>query len=768
MTNRSLISGASVTILFIAVFLVLFLIRPGRAEEKSIKIKLIEVKGNRRIDSATIRAKIKSKENDLFLPDRLREDLRAVYQMGYFDQVNIETEGFEGGVKVTFIVAEKPFISEIVFDGNKDIKTDDLKEKVTIKPQSFLDPQQVKEQAERLRLFYQGKGYYAAHIIPVIKRVAEDRATIIFFIQEGEKAKLRAIRFEGNKTFPAKEIKKNLISQEYSWWSSWFTSSGFYKEEDASNDVERIKDFYLDHGYLQVQVGNPKLTLNDDKKWFEITYLLIEGVPFTVKKIEIEGNTIFPKDQIRSLLKTEENQLFRRNLLRQDLAAITDLYGDKGYIYANVVPQFSPNQENRTVNLLLEINEDNQILVRQINILGNEKTRDKVIRRELKVNEQEVMNTKALRRSFERLRNLNFFENVEIVPEPVDKKHVDLNVHIKEKSTGSFSVGGGYSSQDRFVGLFELSQGNFLGRGELLRAKVELGSRRTSYSLTFKEPYILDYPVSGTTDLFDQIRNFDTYKEKRLGGDVSLGKNFTEYVNGSMSYLLQDVKIFSLTPAAPQQVQFQKGETITSSVGLSLTRDSRDIIFDPHNGSRLSISTEYAGLGGDNEYVKMIGDASKYFPLWFDTVFSLHGRIGYAEGIDGKQLPLGERFYVGGINTIRGFAFGRAGPLGNGQIIGANTEIIFNAEYVFPLLPERVKGVVFFDAGRGYNDEIQSLPGSSISSDKITLASLKTSVGLGLRFILPIGPIRLEWGYNLHQQPGEKPSELEVSIGTLF
>lgn len=762
MINRSLISGASVTILFMTVFLILFLIRVGRAEEKSIKIKLIEVRGNRRIDSAAIRAKIKSKENDLFLPDHLREDLRAIYQMGYFDQVNIESEGFEGGVKVTFIVTEKQFITEIIFDGNKDVKTDDLKEKVTIKPQSFLDPQQVKEQAERLRLFYQGKGYYAAHIIPVIKRVAEDRATVIFFIQEGEKAKIRPIRFEGNKAFPEKEIKKNLISQEYSWWSSWFTSSGFYKEEDASNDVERIKDFYLNHGYLQIQVGNPKLTLSDDKKWFEITYPVIEGVPFTVKKIDIEGNTIFSKDQIRSLLKTKENQLFRRNLLRQDLAAITDLYGDKGYIYANVIPQFSPNQETRTVNLLLEINEENQIRVRQINILGNEKTRDKVIRRELKVNEQEVINTKALRRSFERLRNLNFFENVEIVPEPVDKEQVDLNVHVKEKSTGSFSVGGGYSSQDRFVGLFELTQGNFLGRGELLRAKVQLGKRLTSYNLTFGEPYLFDQPVSATANLFDQTRFFDIYREKRLGGNLSIGKNFTEYVNGSVSYLLQSLQIFDVTNAAPLPILSQRGKTVTSSIGLSLTHDSRDIIFDPHEGSRLSISMEYAGLGGDNEFIKVIGDSSKYFPLWLDTVLSLHGRVGYAEGLNGKNLPVGERFYVGGINTVRGFAFGRAGPMENDQIIGANTEFIFNSEYIFPLLPERVKGVVFFDAGGGFDDELQPSP------EKIMLRSLKTSVGVGLRFILPIGPIRLEWGYNLHRQPGDKPSELEVSIGTLF
>jgi len=762
MINKTLVSGVPVSTLFVAVFLVLFLIRVGWSEEKEIKIKLIEVKGNRRIDSSAIRAKIKSNENDLFSPNRLREDLRVIYQMGYFDQIKIETEGFEGGVKVTFVVKEKSFITEILFEGNKEIKTDDFKDKVTIKSQSFLDLEQVKGQADRLRVFYQGKGYYAAQITPVIKRVSEDRVTLIYFIQEGEKAKIRTIRFEGNKTFPMDQIKKSIVSKEYSWWSSWLTSSGYYKEEDVSSDAEQIKDFYLDHGYLQIQVGKPQVTLSDDKKWFDITFPVIEGVPFTVRKIDIGGNTVYSKDRLMSLLKTKENQLFRRNLLRQDLAAITDLYGEKGYIYANVVPQFSPNAETRAVNLLLEVNEENQIRVRQINIFGNEKTRDKVIRRELKVDEQEVMDTVALRRSFERLRNLNFFEDVEIVPEPIDKEHVDLNVRIKEKSTGSFSVGGGYSSRDGLVGLFELSQGNFLGRGELLRAKAELGKRVTSYTLTFQEPYMLDYPVSGTVDLFNQTHNFDTYKEKRIGGDLSLGKHFTEYVSGSVSYRLENVNIFDIQQAAPVEVFRQKGTTLTSSIGSSLARDTRDFIFDPHRGSKNSISLQYAGLGGDNQFYKVIGDSSKYFPLWFDTVLSLHGRIGYGEGLNGKQLPLGERFYVGGINTIRGFDFGRAGPLDNNQIIGANTEIILNTEYIFPLLPERVKGVVFFDVGRGYDNELLPDP------YKITLRSLKTSVGIGLRFILPIGPIRLEWGHNLNPQPGEKAGVLEVSIGTLF
>jgi outer membrane protein insertion porin family len=310
-----------------------------------------------------------------------------------------------------------------------------------------------------------------------------------------------------------------------------------------------------------------------------------------------------------------------------------------------------------------------------------------------------------------------------------------------------------------------VTQGNLFGRGQLLRARVEKSTRRTTnYTLTFREPYLLDRPVSGTIDLFSQERNFTSYKNSRAGGSLSLNKSFGEFVTGGLSYTRENVKVFDVDPTASALLQQTEalGTTSTSSIGLSVARDTRDFFFDPKEGARHSLSLEYAGgvLGGDNSFYKVVGDTSRFFPLFWNTVFSLHLRIGYVTGI-GREPSVIERFVVGGINTVRGFDFGRAGPVDplTGDVIGGNKELIFNAEYLFPLVPEaKMKGVIFFDAGRGFD-----------LNERLRISDLRRSAGFGIRMLLPIGPIRLEWGYNLDPQPGEKSGFFpEFTIGSVF
>jgi outer membrane protein insertion porin family len=480
-----------------------------------------------------------------------------------------------------------------------------------------------------------------------------------------------------------------------------------------------------------------------------------------------------------ALTKSKGGEIFNRGQLRQDIMGIVDLYGEQGYLFANVVPQLNPQVEGKTVDITFQVTEEDQFKVREIQIAGNDKTRDKVIRREVRVNEGEIVNTKLLRRSFQRLQNLNFFENIEIVPKQVEPGWVDLNVEVKEKPTGTFSIGGGYSSVDRFIATMEVTQGNLFGRGQLLRAKVETGKRRNTYSLTFREPYLFDSNISGTADLFNQVRSFDSYKEKRIGGDLILGRQYGEYVSASVSYTLETLNIYDLRqvsdfndpnltatiadPGIPELVRDQAllGKTLTSAVGFSVARDTRDFIFDPKEGSRHSLSLEYAGtfLGGDNDYYKVVADSSRFFPLWREHVFSLHGRMGYAQGIGDKQLPVGERFYVGGINTVRGFKFGKAGPINStGQILGGNKELFFNVEYLIPIVVEaKIKWLFFYDWGRAFDD-----------SESIRFKDLRQSAGFGIRWISPIGPLRLEWGRNLRPEEGEASHTIEFSIGTLF
>jgi outer membrane protein insertion porin family len=734
----------------------------GFAEDNQIRIKLIEVDGNRKIDTATILSKISLKEGDLFSPEQIREDIKALYRLGYFDRVEVETEGFEGGLAVTFRVHEKPFLIDVVYEGNENIDKDKLKEKVPVKTDAFLDMEEVNSYVDKIKKVYEADAYYSAEVTPVIQFISEDQAVLTFLIKEGERAYVRRIRMKGNEAFTGKELRKQIETSKYFWLTSWLTESGRYKEETIEADLDRLREHYLNHGYLQVQVARPKVELSEDKEWFDITFSIVEGDQFRIREIHYEGHSLFDTERLIGLTKSKEGAIFNRGQIRRDIMSMVDLYGERGYIFANVVPQLSPNLENKTVDVTFHVTEDDPVKVREIHITGNDKTRDKVIRREIRVNEQELVNTKLLRRSFQRLNNLNFFENIEIVPEQIEPGWVDLNVKVKEKPTGTFSIGGGYSSVDRFIAMTEVTQGNLFGRGQLLRAKAELGGRRTTYSLTFREPYLFDSNISGTTDLFNSVRSFDSHEEKRIGGDLVLGRSFGEYVNGSISYTLETLDIFNVEEGADPLIKDQEGKTLTSALGFSLSRDTRDFIFDPTEGTRNFISLEYAGtfLGGDNDYYKVIFDSSRFFPLWREHVLSIHGRVGYAAGIGDKELPAGERFFVGGINTVRGFKFGKAGPItSTGDVLGGNKELFFNVEYLIPLVPEaKIKWLFFYDIGRAFDD-----------SEPIRFSELRQGAGFGIRWISPVGPLRLEMGANLDPERGERTGFIpEFSIGTLF
>jgi len=746
-------------------------------------VKVIEIQGNHRIETSTILTRVKTKEGSPLSAEVVREDIKSLYQMGFFLDVRVDSEPVDGGVKVIYRVTERPYISDIKFSGNAEILADKLKEKLTIKPRTFLDDVQVKQNAEVLRQYYDEEGYYNTIVIPVLQE-QEDHVVLIYYIKEGAKATINKIDFEGNKAFKSAALLKNITSKPYYFLTSWLTSTGYYKKEVLNEDVDKLKDFYLNNAYLQVQVGSPDVAFKEDRYQTIVTYPilhgeidypyefhtvgvtldfpLVEGEQFRVRKITISGNTVFTTDQLRAALKLKEGELFRRNVLREGVGAIHDLYGEKGYLYANVIPQYTSDPAEKTVDLTLDVKEDHRMRVREITITGNDKTRDKVIRREMRLDEQDWVDTRLLRRSFQRINNLNFFDSVEIVPNRVSVDQVDLQTRVKEKSTGSFSVGGGYSSVDRLVAMIDITQGNLFGRGQLLRARAEVGHLRNTYSLTFREPYLFDSPISGTVDLFNQARDFTSYKERRIGGDIVFGKAFTEYINGSVNYTHETLTIYDVQSDAPDQIVSQTGKSVTSSIGGTIAYDSRDFFFDPKEGSRVSFSSEFAGLflGGSNNFVKSYVDAIKFWPVVLETVFSLHGRFGYATGINGTALPIGENYYVGGINTVRGFKFGGAGPIDpvTGDVLGGTKELIFNAEYLLPLVPEaKIKLVIFYDAGAAFGD-----------NEAVHITSLRLGTGFGLRWVSPIGPLRLEWGHNIHQRPGEKSSIMDFTIGTVF
>jgi outer membrane protein insertion porin family len=674
---------------------------PLIAQDGATRVSSVTIRGHKRIELQAIEGRLTLKANDPYTAEAVRTQVRILYDTGYFEDVQVETESGPDGIAIAFVVREKPFITEIVFDGNQELSDDKLKEKITIKSQTFLDQQQAKESADRIRLTYQEDGYFNAQVVPVIQTVDEDRKRLTFFIKEGTKAKVRTVRFEGMRAVTKDEMFKVMATREWIPWyglitqlkvPSLLSDAGVLKREEVSNDIERMREVYLNKGYLNVQISQPTIELSEDKKWFEISYSIVEGEPYTVAEVGFRGNTVFEDYELREGLSIRPGEIFQRAKIRGEITRITDLYGAKGYAFADVVPNVTPDNNAKTATIILNVKEGEMMRIREIHINGNDKTRDNVIRRELRLDEQDVIDTLALKRSFQRLNNLNFFETVEILPQQVDVDKVDLNVKVKEKPTGQFSIGGGFSTLDKLVAIADITEGNLGGNGWLGRIRGQLGQQRSLGLVTFT--------------------NYISYFESKAGASATWSRWLSEYVNGSVSLFAEQIEYRDpqegLCPDVIPLICRQLGNQSSTGFRTSLFRDTRDYYLDPRTGWRFSIGADYGtpALGGTNHFYKFAVDVIKYTPLIYDTRFSVRARYGFTEGVGGKPIPLTERFFVGGINTMRGFVFGRAGPVTpSGSLLGSAKELVFNNDFIFTISSEaKLNGVLFFDYGSGFDD----------------------------------------------------------------
>ncbi|MDP1758777.1 MAG: outer membrane protein assembly factor BamA [Thermodesulfovibrionales bacterium] len=742
------------------IMLAVFIGGTESASAQEISLPLVnsmEVRGLKRIEEAAVKSKITQKTGEPLSSEKTTNDIKDIYKMGYFDDVKVEIEPLEGGVRVIYLIKEKPTIISIDFQGNKKQEDSDLKEKITITANSIADTVLIQDNAEKLRAFYEEEGYYLSKIVPVVNKVNDDEVTLTYQIEEGPKVKIKSIVIEGNKAISKKEIKKAIKTDEW-WLFSFMTSSGYYKKDEMSFDIERLKNLYFNKGYIKVAVSDPKIQLTEDKKGMIISIMISEGEQYRISSVDITGNKAFPEAELRKKIKSAPKNVFSRARLRSDVAAIGETYSEKGYALVSVGPDIEPDDAARQVRITFKIDEGSIYKIGRINISGNIKTMDKVIRREIRLDEGDTFNSKLLKRSYERLNNLNFFETVDLQPKPKpEEKLLDIDVKVKEKPTGMLSVGGGYSSVDKFLATADITQANLFGTGRLIKLKGEFGGRSTAYTLGYRDPWFLDKELLFGTDVYNTTRKYSAFDRKALGFDVLLGKSLSEYWKTDVTYNFESVTIHNISPNASARIKDQEGKKITSSITPAIVRDSRNSFLDPHTGSKNMLYVTYAGLGGDNFFLKSGVDSSWFFPTTEETTLAFRGRYGQATGIFNKPLPLYERFYVGGIYTVRGIGFGEGGPRdANGDVIGGTKELIFNTEYIFPLVSElKLKGVTFFDAGRAF-DSFKDF------------GDVKYGAGIGFRWFSPIGPIRLEWGHNLNRKPGESKSKWEFTFGSAF
>lgn len=720
----------------------------------------IEVVGGKRIEAEAVKAVMQTKAGGPFSMIRLDDDLKRIWNMGYFEDVRLKTRDTERGKVVIVEVKEKPSIKAIRIVGAKELDPQDIKDELGIKPFSVYKPMEIKEADQKIVEMYRNKGYYDVKVTDEVKDLSSGDKSITFNIDEGEKVLISKIQFEGNKSFDSDELE-DLMSTEGSGWFTWITDANVLESAKLEQDINHISDFYYNHGFMRAKVGDPQIDRGADG--LIITIKIVEGPRFKVGKLDIQGDMVVPKEKLLEGMKTKVGEWYNRQNLRADIMAINTQYSDKGFAYVDVRPQIKENDSNFTVDIDMHVKKGIEVFFENILITGNTRTRDYVIRRELTAAEGDMFSGSAIRNANIRLRRLNFFEDVQVTTtkgSAADK--MNLGIKVKEKRTGQISLGAGYSTQDSFMIMGSISESNLFGRGQRLELKGQLGGKSTRYTLSFTEPWLFDRPISFGVDLYDWEREYIDYDKEAIGGRLRWGFPTPLYATRFyLYYKYEEANITDISSSASAQVKDQEGWHTTSSVRALVRRDTRDKTINATDGSDNSISVEYAGgpLGGTNAFTKVIGDTGWYFPMWWETVFVAHGRIGWLKQNDGGDLPMYEKFYLGGINTLRGFDYLSVSPMdANGDRIGGERMLLFNLEYRFPLVPKAgLSGVVFFDTGNVWTKD-----------EGYQIDDMRQSVGAGIRWMSPIGPLRLEYGYVLDPEPGDDDSNWEFTIGSMF
>jgi outer membrane protein insertion porin family len=742
----------------------------GNALSASSLVQEVSVRGNRRIDADAILQNIKTQKGEPLNPATVSSDIKAIYGMGFFEDVQVDTTESPAGHRVVFVVKEKPAIRDVKFSGNSAISEKKIKEAIDLKPYTIIQEKTLQENVEKIRALYAEKGYSGMDVVASVEPVSEQAADVTFEITEGERVRIKTIEFLGNEAFSDEELTDLMETSEKKspWIPSWRNIVALFKGDAAvlksdalERDLGRISAYYHNRGYVDAKVGHPDVRRKD--AWLFISIPIEEGDRYGVGNVDIEEDLFKDKQALLAKLETPSQTVFNQEILRQDILKLADLYADEGYAYADVTPKITKDPEKKLVNIVLAVNKGPKVTFDRIEIVGNTRTRDKVIRRELRVHEHEPFSASGLRKSRQRLNRLGYFEDINMAPtKGGDEDKMNLEVQVKERPTGMFSIGAGYSSVDKLILMGEVSQRNLLGRGQTLSFRGILGSTTNRYSMSFAEPHFRDTDVSLGFELYNWERDYDDYTKESTGGAVSLGYPFTDNLNLFISPRMDNTTLSNISETASSIIRDSVDINSTRAVSVGLNYDTRDDFYFPNTGWQNTVSVEYAGgpLGGDSAFVKLQGVAGYYHPIWRQLIGHARGGLGYVTEGSGGKLPVYERFFLGGIDSIRGYKYGRVSPIDSKteERIGGNYMGYLQLESIFPLLKDMgLNGVCFLDMGNVWDN-----------NSGYDVSSLRKSVGLGVRWLSPLGPLRIEWGFNIDTEPGDDSSNWEFSMGGNF
>ncbi len=727
----------------------------------------VVISGNRRTETSLIDLNIETKQGDEYSPQTVKEDLKRIYELDFFQQVLVDVKTIEGGLSVEFIVEENPVLADLKLSGNDKLKEDDIKEALAFREGRIVSLRKITEGREIILALASEKGLVGTDVEYEIEPRGDGVVDVVYRIDEGERKYIKEVELIGNSKVETKKIRKNMYSKP-KYLLSFITKRGLFKIEEIERDSDRIKAVYIDNGYLDIKVSEPGIRYNEEKDGYVVSFSIEEGLQYKVSRITFSGELAGDQDEIRPKLELLPDSVFSSFVLQSDIGKVTDFYGDKGYAFANVTPDVRLDKANNLVSVDYSIEKGKEVYIRNINILDNTRTRDHVVRRELSLQEQSLYSVSKLRAARYEAARLGYFEdNVEVLTHRVEGTEdlLDVDVKVEERPTGFFSFGGGVSSVENFLFSGQIQESNLFGYGKTLSLDAQIGGVTKALSLNYRDPYFFGTNWLFDVSLYAHDRDYRDFERSAQGISLGVGRRIKRYfqVRVFQEFSKQDVH----NVRGDAQLVLSETERTIVSTGLGLSWDKRNNYLDPTKGFLLSTSVEYAGLfAGNTDFIKYNATAKSWIPFWKSTYFAARANYGLLHLIDaGDDLVVEERFFLGGPNTLRGFRYRRVGPrrptdTGGYVIIGGVQQILASLDFVVPLSKTvGLKAVAFFDIGNAFDQDEFSLNPSNLRKD----------AGFGIRWISPLGPMKLDIGFPIGERlRDEAKYEVQFTIGNLF
>ncbi|MEI8393131.1 MAG: outer membrane protein assembly factor BamA [Rhodospirillaceae bacterium] len=729
-------------------------------------VRAIRVEGKQRIEESTIRSYLAMQPGDSFSPEKLDQSLKALFATGLFADVALRREGDDLVVRVV----ENPIINRIAFEGAKRLKEDQLLSELQLRPRVVFTRTRVQNDVQRILDLYRRNGRFAATVEPKVIQLDQNRVDLVFEIDEGARTEVERINFVGNDKFSRTTLLGQLQTKE-SHWYRFLSSDDTYDPDRLNYDKELLRKYYLGQGYADFRVVSAVAELTPERDAFYITFTVEEGERYQFGKVNLTTTLKnLDPELLRGKISFSEGDWYDANEVEKTITELTTALGEMQYAFVDIRPRVDRHRDEHTIDLTFEINEGPRVYVERIDITGNVRTLDRVVRRELTVAEGDPFNNAKLKRSEERVKNLNFFEKVRVTTtEGTQPDQTVVQVDVTEQSTGEVSLGAGFSTTDGALGDFSISERNLLGTGRQLRFGAMISQRTQQYDVSFTEPYFLNRDLSAGVDLFRTVRDnqtYSSYSETDTGFGFNFGYPLTENLRQRLRYSMQQTSISDIPFGASRYIKDQEGTRSVSMIGQELIYDRRNSKIDPSSGYVMKLSTDLAGLGGSANFVRTRGSGTYYqtVPGWDRWVASVGGEAGYVASLD-KTVFIADRFFIGG-DTLRGFRIAGIGArdITTGDALGGTQFYRGTVELRFPLgLPEELglSGHAFTDAG--------TLTGSGVTDPNVKdIGSIRAAGGLGLQWRSPMGPVGVDFAIPIAKQSYDKVENFRFNFGTRF